>query len=182
MTPWTAARQASLSFTISWSLLKFMFTESVILSNWSCNFTPGYLSEENENTNLKIYMHPNVQSKCSYFSSSSICQVHVLWQSLPRGLGLTKVKLPFRSSGEINTCVSIHYHYRGGMRWHKGSSLFYPVVAQKGYRRCEGGSWRISSSGWNRGIQDRRKVHQVGTGASWTEGMRWVKVWQGTRT
>ena len=32
-TPWTAARQASLSFTISQSLLKFMFTESVILSN-----------------------------------------------------------------------------------------------------------------------------------------------------
>ena len=32
-TPWNAARQASLSFTISWSLLKFMSTESVILSN-----------------------------------------------------------------------------------------------------------------------------------------------------
>ena len=32
-TPWTAAHQASLSFTISQSLLKFMFTESVILSN-----------------------------------------------------------------------------------------------------------------------------------------------------
>ena len=29
MTPWTAARQASLSFTISRSLLKFMSTESV---------------------------------------------------------------------------------------------------------------------------------------------------------
>ena len=73
VTPWTAACQASLSFTISWSLLKLMFIESVILSNWSCNFKPGYLSEENENTNLKIYMHPNVHSKCSYFNSSSIC-------------------------------------------------------------------------------------------------------------
>ena len=31
VTPWTAARQASLSFTISWSLLKFI-SESVILS------------------------------------------------------------------------------------------------------------------------------------------------------
>ena len=28
-TPWSAARQAFLSFTISWSLLKFMFIESV---------------------------------------------------------------------------------------------------------------------------------------------------------
>ena len=33
MTPWTTSCQASLSFTISWSLLIFMFTESVMLSN-----------------------------------------------------------------------------------------------------------------------------------------------------
>ena len=33
MTPWTAARQASLSITISWSLLKLMSTESVMPSN-----------------------------------------------------------------------------------------------------------------------------------------------------
>ena len=32
-TPWTAARQASLSFTISQSLLKLMFIESVMPSN-----------------------------------------------------------------------------------------------------------------------------------------------------
>ena len=32
-TPWTAAYQASLSFTISWSLLKFMSVESVMLPN-----------------------------------------------------------------------------------------------------------------------------------------------------
>ena len=33
MTPWTVACQASLSFTISWSLLRFVSTESVMLSN-----------------------------------------------------------------------------------------------------------------------------------------------------
>ena len=33
VTPWTAASQASLSFTISWSLLMLMSTESVIPSN-----------------------------------------------------------------------------------------------------------------------------------------------------
>ena len=33
LTPWTATRQASLSFTISQSLLKFMSIESVMLSN-----------------------------------------------------------------------------------------------------------------------------------------------------
>ena len=32
-TPWTAARQASLSFTISWSLVKLMSIESVMSSN-----------------------------------------------------------------------------------------------------------------------------------------------------
>ena len=32
-TPWTAARQASLSITNSWSLLKFMSIESVMPSN-----------------------------------------------------------------------------------------------------------------------------------------------------
>ena len=35
MTPWTAARQASLSFTISRSLLKFISIELVMLSNHS---------------------------------------------------------------------------------------------------------------------------------------------------
>ena len=34
MIPWTAACQASLSFTVSWSLLKLMFIESVMLSNY----------------------------------------------------------------------------------------------------------------------------------------------------
>ena len=33
VTPWTAARQASLSFTISWSLFKFVSIESVMPSN-----------------------------------------------------------------------------------------------------------------------------------------------------
>ena len=33
VTPWTAARQASLSFTNSWSLLKLMSVESVMPSN-----------------------------------------------------------------------------------------------------------------------------------------------------
>ena len=33
VTPWTAARQASLSFSISWSLLKLMSIELVIPSN-----------------------------------------------------------------------------------------------------------------------------------------------------
>ena len=34
VTPWTAARQASLSITNSWSLLKLLSIESVMLSNY----------------------------------------------------------------------------------------------------------------------------------------------------
>ena len=40
VTPWTAARQASLSFTNSWSLLKLMSIESVMPSNHLISVVP----------------------------------------------------------------------------------------------------------------------------------------------
>ena len=40
MTPWTAACQASLSFTISWSLLQLMSIESVMPSTVSSSVSP----------------------------------------------------------------------------------------------------------------------------------------------
>ena len=40
VTPWSAAHQASLSFTISWSLLKFMTIESVMPSNHLVHYYP----------------------------------------------------------------------------------------------------------------------------------------------
>ena len=43
VTPWTAARQASLFFTISWSLLKLTSTESVMPSNHLFLFCPFLL-------------------------------------------------------------------------------------------------------------------------------------------
>ena len=42
-TPWTAARQASLSITNSWSLLKLMSTESVMPSNHFILCRPPFL-------------------------------------------------------------------------------------------------------------------------------------------
>ena len=30
---------------------------------WFINSTPGYISRKNENTNFKIYMHPNIHSR-----------------------------------------------------------------------------------------------------------------------
>ena len=43
MTPWTAARQAFLSFTISWSLLRLMTTESMMPSNHLILYCPLFL-------------------------------------------------------------------------------------------------------------------------------------------
>ena len=40
--PWTAARQALLSFTISWGLLKLMFIESVMPPKHSSSATPFF--------------------------------------------------------------------------------------------------------------------------------------------
>ena len=39
-TPWTSAQQASLSFTISWSLLKLMSIETVMPSNYLVHCLP----------------------------------------------------------------------------------------------------------------------------------------------
>ena len=50
-TPWTAARQASLSLTISQSLLKFMATEALMLSNHFINILTilfNSVTEENK--------------------------------------------------------------------------------------------------------------------------------------
>ena len=35
---------------------------------WQSNSTLGYISKENENTNSKIYMHPNVYNSIIYSS------------------------------------------------------------------------------------------------------------------
>ena len=43
VTPWTAACQASMSFTIFWSLLKFMYTELVMKSNHLILYSPLFL-------------------------------------------------------------------------------------------------------------------------------------------
>ena len=44
--------------------LKTIFPQKINRNTmWSSNFTSGYLSEENENTNSKRYMHPHVHAE-----------------------------------------------------------------------------------------------------------------------
>ena len=61
-TPWTAAHQASLSFTISQSLLKFMSIESVMSSSQS-------------HTLLPLLLLPSVFPSMRVFSSESVLRI-----------------------------------------------------------------------------------------------------------
>ena len=63
-TPWTEAHQAFLSFTISWSLLKIMSFESVLLSNY---LILCYLFL------LRLLIFPNIR----VFSNESV--LHIRW-------------------------------------------------------------------------------------------------------
>ena len=51
-----------------------------ITTIWSSNSITGYLSEENGNTNLKTYMHPNVHSSIIYISQD----MEATWVSIDR--------------------------------------------------------------------------------------------------
>ena len=64
MTPWTAAHQASLSSTVSWSLLKFMSIESVMPSNHLILCCP-------------LLLLPSIFPSIRVFSKESI--LHIRW-------------------------------------------------------------------------------------------------------
>ena len=63
-TPWTAARQASLSFNISWSLLKFMSIKSVMPANLLILCHP-------------LLLLPSVFPSIKVFSNESV--LHIRW-------------------------------------------------------------------------------------------------------
>ena len=64
MTPWIAARQASLSFTVSWSLLKLMFIELVMPFNHLIFCYP-------------LLLLPSIFPSIKVFSSESA--LHIRW-------------------------------------------------------------------------------------------------------
>ena len=64
VTPWTAARQAPLSFTVSWGLLKFLSIESVMLSNHLILCCP-------------LLLLPSIFLSIRVFSSESA--LHIRW-------------------------------------------------------------------------------------------------------
>ena len=64
LTPWTAARQASLSITNSWNLLKLMSIESVMPSNYLSLHRP-------------LLLPPSIFSSIRVFSNESA--LHIRW-------------------------------------------------------------------------------------------------------
>ena len=81
-TPWTAARQASLSLTISWSLPKFMSTASAMPSNHLILYCP-------------LLLLPSVFPSIRFFSNE--LAVHIRWTNLDSVLKSRHITLPMNT-------------------------------------------------------------------------------------
>ena len=83
-TPWTSARQAPLSSTVSWSLLKFVSVESVMPSNQLVLCCP-------------LLLLPSIVPSIRVFSNESVLHIRWYWSfsvspshaEINSGLGLT---------------------------------------------------------------------------------------------
>ena len=78
VTPWTAARQASLSLTISWSLPKFMFIASVMPSSHFIFWLDEMVSWVPRLTLLDLQM-------CSWNGTHLYVRDFLYWQSIITG-------------------------------------------------------------------------------------------------
>ena len=70
VTPWIAAHQASLSFSISWSLLKLMSIELVMLSN---HLTLPLLPISSHPLLLLLSIFPGIRVFFFFFNESALC-------------------------------------------------------------------------------------------------------------
>ena len=110
-TPWTIACQASLSFTISQSLLKFIFTELVMISNYLILCCPSLLllSVFSQHHGLFKYIGSSVRwSKYWGFSFTSVLPMNIQgW--FPLGLtGLISLQSERLSRVFSSTTVQKH--------------------------------------------------------------------------
>ena len=95
--PWTAARQASLSFTISWSLLKLMSIESVMPSNCLIHCCSLLLLPS---------IFPNTRAFCS--SVHEILQIRILeWVAIPFSRGSSWPRDWSRVSRIVSRCFTV---------------------------------------------------------------------------
>ena len=116
VTPWTAARHTSLSFTISQSLLKFMSTESVMLSNYLILSHP-------------LLLLPSIFPSIRVFSSeSALC---IRW---PKYWSLSFSISPFNGySGYLSLQVNFTVHVFMMLNQHPFISAWWcPLIFLKG--------------------------------------------------
>ena len=128
MTPWTAAHQASLSFTISQSLLKLMSVESVMLSNHLILYSPLLLlplifpsTRVSSNESVLRIRWPKYWSFSSSISSSNkysgLISFRIDWFDLPAVQGTPKHLLQ-------------HHNLKTSVLWH---SAFFMVQVSHPY-------------------------------------------------
>ena len=120
VTPWTAARQASLSLIISWSLPKFMFIASVMLSShlilWRC-----------------LLLLPSILPSIRDFSNESFvlirwsASVSVLPVNTQDGSPLTLTGLIFMVSKGLSGVFSSNTVPRQSILWYNSHSHTWPL-------------------------------------------------------
>ena len=104
-TPWTAARQASLSFTIPRSLLKLMSIESVMSSNHLSYFMITQILSDSFVLTLPFYTSGQYIFFPSKDPVKAICRCLTTSQAVPPVLFLT---LPVFLMNKTKWCISSH--------------------------------------------------------------------------
>ena len=94
VTPWTAAHQASLSFIISWSLLKLMSIESVMPSNHLILYH-------------SLLLLPSIFPSIRVFSNESA--LHIKW---PQSIGHFSISPSNQYSGLISFSIDWFDHHQ----------------------------------------------------------------------
>ena len=108
-TPWTAARQASLSFTNSWILLKLMSIESVMPSNILILYRPILLLPSTFHSNRVFYNEEVLHiSWPKYWSFSfSICLSNEYSGLISFSMDLLNLRIV---QGTLKRLVQHHHH------------------------------------------------------------------------
>ena len=135
MTPWTAARQASLFFTTSRSLLKLMFIESVILSNHLVLCHP-------------LFLLPSIFPSIRVFSNeSALC---IRWPECwsfsfsinpsNKYSGLVSFRIDWFDllavQGTFKSLLQ-HHNFKASILWNRGSQMEIPALIPKGGSKTE---------------------------------------------
>ena len=118
-TPWTAALQASLSFTISWSLLKLMSIELVMPSN-HCILCRPLLLPPSTSPSIRIFSNETLHIKWPKYCSFSFRVSHtnqywgllsfkVDWFDLLGVQGTLKSLLQYHSSKALILLCSVFF-------------------------------------------------------------------------